>query len=124
MSIATTPRAQQKAGHTRLQTYVIGYVASVLLTVTAYALVRAHAFAKWTIVSLILALAMIQFLVQLLFFLHLGREGKPRWKLLVLLFMILVVSIIVGGSLWIMNNLNYRMTPEQIQTYMNNQSGF
>ena len=124
MSTATTPRVQRKLGRTKLQTYVTGYVASVLLTVTAYALVQSHSFAKWTIVSLILALAMIQFLVQMLFFLHLGQESKPRWRLLVLLFMILVVSIIVGGSLWIMNNLNYRMTPEQIQTYMNNQSGF
>jgi hypothetical protein len=34
-----------------------------------------------------------------------------------------VVLILVFGSIWIMNNLNYRMTPEQINTYMNNQGG-
>jgi heme/copper-type cytochrome/quinol oxidase subunit 4 len=34
----------------------------------------------------------------------------------VLAFMLLVLGILVGGSLWIMNNLNYNMvmTPSQI----------
>jgi hypothetical protein len=36
----------------------------------------------------------------------------------------MVVCILVFGSLWIMNNLNYRMTPQQIQSYMDNQTGF
>jgi len=37
--------------------------------------------------------------------------------------MILVVMILVGGSLWIMKNLNYRMTPEQMNQYMIDQNG-
>ena len=65
----------------------------------------------------------MQFVGQLIFFMHLGRETKPRWKLAVTLMMILVVSILVGGSLWIMSNLTYRMTPTQEENYMNNQQG-
>lgn len=68
-------------------------------------------------------LALAQFFAQLYYFLHLGRETKPRWKLLVLCFMILVVLIIVVGSIWIMYNLNYRMSPQQMNTYMLNQNG-
>jgi heme/copper-type cytochrome/quinol oxidase subunit 4 len=45
--------------------------------------------------------------VQLIFFVHLDQERKPRWNLMVLLFAVLVVVIICFGSLWIMKNLNY-----------------
>jgi cytochrome o ubiquinol oxidase operon protein cyoD len=109
-------------GHVSFTTYVSGYVASLYLTITAYLLVRHGAFSRRTLVAGVVGLALTQFLVQLVCFLHLGRETKPRWKLVVFLFMILVVGILVFGSLWIMNNLNYRsMTPAQINQYMNSQ---
>jgi cytochrome o ubiquinol oxidase subunit IV len=57
------------------------------------------------------------------FFLHLGRETRPRWKLAVFLFMLGVILILVFGSLWIMTNLNYRMMPKQMVQYMNSQAG-
>ena len=103
--------------------YVTGFASSLVLTVTAYLFVTHHALSRRVLIGAIVALALVQFLVQLVFFLHLGRETKPRWKLAVFLFMIMVVLILVFGSLWIMTNLNYRMTPAQINTYMNNQSG-
>jgi cytochrome o ubiquinol oxidase operon protein cyoD len=107
-----------------IRSYVIGYVASIILTLTAYLVVTRHLSLKWVMVAIVIGIAMLQFVTQMIFFLHLGREGKPRWKLFVFFFMLLVVSILVFGSLWIMNNLNYRMTPQQIQTYMNSQTGF
>jgi cytochrome o ubiquinol oxidase operon protein cyoD len=54
-------------------------------------------------------LAVGQLLVQLGLFLHMGSEPKPRWNLMATLFSLMVVIIVVGGSLWIMNNLNYNM---------------
>ena len=108
-------------GHGTLLSYVSGYVLSLYLTITAYLMVTHHLFSNHRLVAAVVALALIQFVVQLLFFLHLGREAKPRWKLFVLLFMVMVVSILVFGSLWIMDNLNYRMTPAQINQYMQSQ---
>jgi len=104
-----------------LQTYVTGFVASISLTLVAYALVMRHALSKDTIVAAIACLAAIQAIVQLIFFLHVGRETKPRWKLLVFGFMVVVVFIIVVGSIWIMNNLNYRMTPDEMNQYLKSQ---
>jgi cytochrome o ubiquinol oxidase subunit IV len=103
--------------------YVSGFVSSIVLTVTAYLLVTKHAFSRHGLVAAVVTLALTQFLVQVIFFLHLGRETKPRWKLAVFLFMSMVVLILVFGSLWIMTNLNYRMTPEQMNNYMNSQAG-
>lgn len=103
--------------------YVTGFVLSIVLTLVAYLSTVNHLFSERTLIGLLIGLALVQFLVQLFFFLHLGKETKPRWKLLVLFFMIGVVLILVIGSLWIMDNLNYRMTPQQINQYMQNQDG-
>jgi len=103
--------------------YVSGFVLSIALTLAAYTLVVKRTVSVNLTIFIILTLAVIQFLVQMFFFLHLGRETKPRWKLFVLIFMITIVLIIVIGSIWIMNNLNYRMTPDQMNTYLNNQGG-
>jgi cytochrome o ubiquinol oxidase operon protein cyoD len=76
------------------------------------------------LVYIILALAVVQLVVQSVFFLHVGRDNK--WKLITYLFAILIVLIIVVGSLWIMNNLNYnmmQMTPEQMELYMQQNEG-
>ena len=53
--------------------------------------------------------AVMQLLIQLIFFLHLNSESKPRWNLTVFLFIILIVGILVIGTLWIMYNLDYNM---------------
>ena len=101
--------------------YVFGFVASLALTLTAYVLVTQGNASKGVLVSLICSLAVVQFLVQMCFFLHLGEERRPRWKLLVAVFMVGIVLLIVFGSVWIMNNLNYRMTPQQMDQYLKSQ---
>ena len=63
-------------------------------------------FSGWTLVGALAALAVAQLMVQLVFFLHLGTESKPRWNLTVVLFALMVVVILVFGSLWIMKNIN------------------
>lgn len=113
-------RAEHNAS---LRNYVTGFVLSVSLTLIAYVAVTGSIFNRRQLIALISCLAFVQFVVQLVFFLHLGRETKPRWKLFVFLFMVLIVGIIVVGSLWIMNNLNYRMTPEEMTQYLESQEG-
>lgn len=115
--------SHHQAGRPTLRAYVTGYALSIVLTLTAYLLVTHHSFPRQAVIMAAVGLALTQFLVQLVFFLHLGTEAKPRWKLVVFMFMIMVVAILVFGSLWIMSNLNYRMTPQQINTYMRNQDG-
>lgn len=98
--------------HGSLKSYVIGFFWSIILTLIAYTLVVEQIFTDWTLVFAIVALSIVQVIVQLLYFLHLGDEPKPYWNLIVFLFMTLVVVILIGGSLWIMYNLNYRMMPQ------------
>lgn len=92
--------------------YVLGFVLSIVLTLAAYFLVVNELASYWGLIIAIFTLAIFQVLIQLLLFLHMGHEPKPRRNLLVFLFMAMVVVIIAGGSLWIMNNLNYNVMPQ------------
>jgi len=110
--------------HSTLSSYITGFAFSLILTLTAYFLVVDQAYHGTGLRLLIAVLALGQFITQMVFFLHLGRETKPRWKLLVFGGMVTVVVILIGGSLWIMSSLNYHMTPSQVDQYMQSQDGF
>ena len=115
---------EHEVGQGSLMSYTTGFISSVILTLAAYQLVVNQVLAGWALIFTILGLATVQLAVQLLFFLHLGRESKPRWNFLVFAFMVIVVVIVAGGSLWIMKNLNYRtMTPTETNTYLRDHEG-
>lgn len=94
-----------------VKAYVLGLVLSIVLTIGSYLFVREGWLSGKTLIAMITTLGILQALIQLVLFLHLGKEEKPRLKLAVFLFMALVLVIIVLGSLWIMENLNYRVMP-------------
>jgi cytochrome o ubiquinol oxidase operon protein cyoD len=112
-----------------VRTYVTGFALSVILTLMAFILVKVHVDhhhgypSDSFMMAALPGLALVQLFVQLVFFLHVGRESKPRWNAWALSFAITVVVIVVGGSLWIMSNLNYRMmsSPHEIRRYLNSQ---
>ncbi len=113
--------------HGTLASYTAGFVLSLILTLGAYLAVQkntAHPFiSNSALLATIIVLAMVQLIIQLIFFLHLHIESGPRWNLAIFLSTISIIVIIVIGSLWIMNHLNYNMTPEQINNYLIDQSG-
>lgn len=108
---------------TTLRSYIFGFILSIGLTLWAYVSVVYHSFSGKALLAWLLGLAVVQFFVQMIFFLHIGSETKPRWRRLTLLMMITVVLIVVLGSIWIMYNLNYRMSPQQINQYMQDEAG-
>lgn len=122
-----SPAAPERSAESRAQLapYVSGFGLSVGLTLAAYLMVTHHALSQWPLALALGGLAILQFVVQLFFFLHLGKESGPRERLYALLFMLLVVGIVVMGSIWIMYNLNYRMIPagsRQVNSYMKSQA--
>ncbi len=116
---------QHEAGQGSLTSYTAGFLISLALTLVAFLLVLHHLLTGWAAAMVIVGLALMQLAVQLIFFLHLGHESRPRWNLTVFLFMIIVVIILVFGSLWIMSNLSYHMrTPQNPNTYIVKDEGF
>lgn len=118
------------AGAGSLREYVTGFIFSIVLTLLAFFIVQRHVSSDHSAYShrflgLVIAFTAIsQLVVQLIFFLHLGKESKPRWNMLVFTFMVTVVVILVFGSLWIMYNLNYHMpSSQQVDQYLRSQDG-
>lgn len=117
---------QNSGAHGTVITYVAGFVLSVVLTIIAYVLVVNQAIPDRTVlIGAIIGLAVVQFVVQMVFFLHLGRESRPRWNLVVFSFMLMVLFILVLGTLWIMNGLEYNMAPpEEIERSIIEDEGY
>jgi cytochrome o ubiquinol oxidase operon protein cyoD len=116
---------QAQASTKRLYaSYFTGFGISLALTLAAFALATLYidsngdAYPKLVTVGMLLGLAVMQLIAQLVFFFHLGREPKPRLNTISFLFMLMVVGIIGLGSIWIMYNLNYNMTEQEVETFI------
>lgn len=99
----------QKEYHGTFKAYVIGFICSILLTVASFSLVISQVLTGMPLIITIVALALVQAIIQLLFFLHVGQEAKPKWETIVFYFMVTILIIIAAGTLWIMYDLNERV---------------
>ncbi len=97
-------------------TYIWGFLVSCLLTLVIFWLVGSDRVNGNGAIALILSLGVVQLAVQLIFFLHLAHEDKPRWNNIAFQFAAMVVIIIVLGSMWIMQNLNYHHSHYNIKS--------
>lgn len=89
--------------------YVTGFVASVILTLISFFLISNEVLTGMNGVVTIILLAFLQAYTQLVCFMNLGEGSRPRWNLIIFLFMGMVVTIIVLGTLWIIYDLNNRL---------------
>jgi len=91
--------------------YTIGLFLAVILTATSFW--AANTSLLWAPgVPLGLAvLAIAQIGVHLVFFLHITTAPDNTNNVLALAFGMLIVTLVIAGSLWIMTNLNANMMP-------------
>jgi cytochrome o ubiquinol oxidase operon protein cyoD len=98
-----------------LKEYLTGFVLAVILTAIPFWLVLDHTFSRTSAtVATILALAAVQMVVHMIYFLHMNTKSEGGWSLLALLFTIMLVVIALSGSLWVMYHLNENMMPEDM----------
>jgi len=89
--------------------YAIGFLLSVVLTAVAFGAVMSGLLSRPAALLSIFAAAIAQILVHLRYFLHMDASSAARWNVLAMVFTVLIMLLFVGGTLWIMYNLNYRM---------------
>jgi cytochrome o ubiquinol oxidase subunit IV len=97
------------AGRGSLKSYGTGFILSIVLTVIPFALVMSGAVSRSVAILGICGAGLVQILVHLHYFLHLDGSSEERWNLMALLFTLLIMTIFVGGTLWVMFTLNSRM---------------
>lgn len=97
--------------HGTLKSYITGFILSIVLTIIPYLIVVNHSFSLEMVAISVVAIGIIQLLVQLVFFLHLNTSKDGQENLLSFIFTFLIIAILVIGSLWIMYNMNINMMP-------------
>jgi cytochrome o ubiquinol oxidase operon protein cyoD len=84
---------------------------SLGLTALSFGVVMSGLVPGDMILPAITALAVVQLLVQLVLFLHLGTAPEQRNNTTIFILTILLIATVVGGSLWVIHNANVNMMP-------------
>jgi len=91
--------------------YTIGLLLAVLLTATSFWVTNTSLLWGPGIPLGLAVLAIAQMGVHLVFFLHITTGPDNTNNVLALAFGVLIVTLVVAGSLWIMTDLNSNMMP-------------
>ena len=98
--------------HRTLSGYMTGFILSIILTAIAFWLVMAKVLPTPTITTLVLlAFAMAQVVVHMVYFLHMNPKSEGGWNLLALIFTAVLLVIVLIGTLWVMHHMNSNMMP-------------
>jgi cytochrome o ubiquinol oxidase subunit IV len=98
--------------HRELSLRITGFIGSLILTFAAYFIILNPEFFHFdirTAVIIIFTLALVQSLVQLIFFIDVWKEEGIRWNLVIFISTVSIIFIIIYFSIWIINHLNYNM---------------
>ncbi len=112
-------RPRQPTNHAHLEhktaeSYVVGFILSLIFTFIPYYMVVNKTVTGSALLYTILGFGVLQMLVQIIFFLHLGRGPKPFYNVGFYVATVGAIIVVVGGSVVIINNLHYNMSvPDQ-----------
>ena len=103
-----------------LRGYLTGFVLAAILTVIPFWLVMDHVITNRPLLILvILALAVVQIFVHIVFFLHLDTRSESGWNMMTFIFTAVLVIIVLGASIWVMYAENANMMPMSSQYQQN-----
>jgi cytochrome o ubiquinol oxidase subunit IV len=91
--------------------YLVGLALAILLTATSFFVAGTDLVWQPSIPVAIVVLAIAQMGVHLVFFLHITTGPDNTNNVMALAFGLLIVFLVIGGSLWIMANLNHNVMP-------------
>ncbi|MGF6768113.1 cytochrome o ubiquinol oxidase operon protein cyoD [Paraburkholderia sp. GAS199] len=100
--------------HGSVKSYVVGMVLSLVLTFASFGVVMMHLLPRSMGLTAVVVLCVVQLVVQLVFFLHLGSSADQRANTGIFICTGLLIAIIIAGSLWVIHNANVNMMPTQI----------
>ncbi|TPW26834.1 cytochrome o ubiquinol oxidase subunit IV [Pararhizobium mangrovi] len=115
-------------GHGSRRGYLIGFGLAVVLTVIPFWLVMGNVLdSALATAILVMALALVQVVVHMIYFLHVNARAEGGWNIMALIFTVILVVIAISGSIWVMfhlnNNMMPQMTGQQMQGAMSGGNG-
>ena len=106
-----TPGESEEANSSGVLVYTVGLLGAVILTATSFWAANTPVLWGPGVALGLTVLAIAQMGVHLVFFLHITTGADNTNNVLALAFGLLIVFLVIGGSLWIMTNLNHNMMP-------------
>jgi cytochrome o ubiquinol oxidase operon protein cyoD len=98
--------------HGTMGSYMIGFGLSVVLTAIPFWLVMSGVLGSaQTTAFTIMAFAVVQIVVHMIFFLHMNARSEGGWTMMALIFTLVIVGITLSGSMWVMYHLDHNMMP-------------
>ena len=107
--MANAHDTHHEGNHGSVKSYMIGFVLSIILTAIPFGLVMFPSLPKNLTVLVVVAMAVIQVVVHLVYFLHMDRSKEQRSNVSTFLFTAMVIALLVGLSLWIMFTIHIEM---------------
>lgn len=95
--------------HGSFKSYLIGFILSIILTAIPFYMVMEGTASHSTLIVTAVSLAIVQILVHLVCFLHMNTSSEERWNLTAFIFTLVIITILLVGSVWIMHNLDLNM---------------
>lgn len=113
---ATAPNGhgheEDPLAHASLHGYLLGFALAAILTAIPFFIVMANVFSSSRVTGLVLlALAIVQIVVHVIYFLHVDFQSEGGWTMLSIVFTLVLVVIALSGSIWIMYHLDHNMMP-------------
>jgi len=106
---------EEEGPHSTFSGYMIGFMASVILTAIPFWLVMGDVLSsRNATVVVILGFALVQILVHMIYFLHMNFHSEGGWNMLSLIFTVVLLFITLAGSLWVMYHMNVNMMPSMM----------
>ena len=106
-----------------IRNYLIGLALATLLTIVSFYISGTTLVWGPSIPVALVVLAIAQMGVHLVFFLHITTGPDSVNNVMALAFGVLIVLLILGGSLWIMANMNYNLAPMNQMMQMQLEAG-
>ncbi|WP_148861036.1 cytochrome o ubiquinol oxidase subunit IV [Marinobacter fonticola] len=106
----STSTSHDNHSHGSVKSYIWGLVFSIVLTVIPFGMVMTGGFPETTVIIAISVMAVVQVLLQLVLFMHLNlktEEGRDSGSFV--FFTAVILTLVVGGSLWIMYHLHINL---------------
>ena len=98
--------------HGTFRSYMTGFVLSVILTAIPFWLVMGDVLDDTLKTSIvIMALAAVQIVVHMIYFLHMNTKSEGGWTFLALVFTLTLVVVTLVGSIWVMYHMDQNMMP-------------
>jgi cytochrome o ubiquinol oxidase operon protein cyoD len=105
-----------------VRSYVLGLALAIALTLASFWVARTHILYGPSVPVALVALAVAQMGIHLVFFLHITTAPDNTNNVLALALGVLIVFVLIFGTAWVMAHMNHNMMPLQETMRMQHQN--